>query len=115
MRPTGSMRRRDLLGVLASLAACRAPARAQQSSRIPTIGFLGQSTPSVEGQRLAAFLNRLNELGWTEGRTVAIKYAWGEGSRELFARYAADFVGLKVDVIVTSGTENVRAAMQATA
>jgi putative tryptophan/tyrosine transport system substrate-binding protein len=75
---------------------------------------LGQSTPLVESQRLSAFLKRLRELGWIEGRTVAIEYAWGEGSSERFAEIAADFVRLKVDVIVTSGTANVVAAKQAT-
>jgi putative ABC transport system substrate-binding protein len=75
---------------------------------------LGQSTPVVETQRLAAFLKRLRELGWIEGRTVAIEYAWGQGSSERFAEIAADFVRLKVDVIVTSGTANVIAAKQAT-
>jgi ABC-type uncharacterized transport system substrate-binding protein len=75
---------------------------------------LGQSTPVVEGQRLDVFLKRLRELGWIEGRTVAIEYAWGQGSSERFAEIAADFVRLKVDVIVTSGTANVIAAKQAT-
>jgi putative ABC transport system substrate-binding protein len=68
----------------------------------------------VESQRLDAFLKRLRELGWTEGRTVAIEYAWGQGSSERFAEIAADFVRLKVDVIVTAGTPNVIAAKQAT-
>jgi ABC-type uncharacterized transport system substrate-binding protein len=81
---------------------------------LPTIGFLGQSTPVVESERLDAFLKRLRELGWIEGRTVAIEYAWGQGSSERFAEIAADFVRLKVDVIVTSGTANVIAAKQAT-
>ncbi|MGX1170446.1 putative ABC transport system substrate-binding protein [Bradyrhizobium sp. USDA 372] len=109
------MRRRDLLGALAGLVAVRpVTGRAQQSPRLPTIGFLGQSTPSVERQRLAAFLKRLSELGWIEGRTVVIEYAWGEGNSERFAKFATDFVRLRVDVIVTSGTANVIAAMQAT-
>ncbi len=108
------MRRRDFLGVLTAVAAWPLPGRAQQSPRLPTIGFLGQSTPSIEGQRLAAFLKRLSELGWIEGRTVAIEYAWGEGNSERFARFATEFVRLKVDVIVTSGTANVITAMQAT-
>jgi putative ABC transport system substrate-binding protein len=89
-------------------------ARAQQPGKLPTIGFLGQSTPVVESQRLDAFLKRLRELGWIEGRTVAIEYAWAEGTSHRFAEIAADFVRLNVDVIVTSGTANVIAAKQAT-
>ena len=96
-------------------AAWPLAARAQQLAKLPTIGFLGQSTPAVENQRLAAFLNRLRELGWIEGRTVAIQYGWGEGSSEQFAKIATEFVRHKVDVIVTSGTANVVAAKQATA
>jgi putative ABC transport system substrate-binding protein len=113
------MRRRafvTLLGAAAAtpLLASTLTALAQSSGRLPTIGFLGQSTPAVERPRLAAFLNRLRELGWVEGRTVTIEYAWGEGSSERFAEFAAEFVRRKVDVIVTSGTANVLAAKQAT-
>jgi putative ABC transport system substrate-binding protein len=101
-----------LLGGAAAAWPFAAPA--QQPAKLPTIGFLGQSTPVVESQRLDAFLKRLRELGWIEGRTIAIEYAWGQGSSERFAEIAADFVRLKVDVIVTSGTANVIAAKQAT-
>jgi putative tryptophan/tyrosine transport system substrate-binding protein len=107
------MRRREFIGVLGGTAAAwPLAARAQQPAKLPTIGFLGQSTPSVEGLRLAAFLKRLRELGWIEDRNVAIEYGWGEGSGERFAKIAADFVRRKV--IVTSGTANVVAAKQAT-
>jgi putative tryptophan/tyrosine transport system substrate-binding protein len=109
------MNKREFITLLGGAAAARPLAvRAQQSAKLPTIGFLGQSTPVVESQRLAAFLKRLSELGWIEGRTVAIEYAWGQGSSERFAEIAANFVRLQVDVIVTSGTANVIAAKQAT-
>jgi putative ABC transport system substrate-binding protein len=109
------MRRREFITLLGGAAAAwPLAARAQQTAKLPTIGFLGQSTPVVETQRLTAFLKRLRELGWIEGHTVAIEYAWGQGSSERFAEIAADFVRLKVDVIVTSGTANVIAAKQAT-
>jgi putative ABC transport system substrate-binding protein len=111
------MNRREfimLLGGAAAVPAWPLVVRAQQLAKLPTIGFLGQSTPAVENQRLTAFLNRLRELGWIEGRTVAIQYGWAEGSSEQFAKIAAEFVRLKVDVIVTSGTANVIAAKQAT-
>jgi putative ABC transport system substrate-binding protein len=75
---------------------------------------LGQSTPSVEGQRVAAFVQRLRELGWIDGRTVAIEYRWGQGRGDRAAEIAAEFVRLKVDIIVTSGTPQVIAAKNAT-
>jgi len=78
-------------------------ARAQQSGKLPTIGYLGASTPSLDTQRVGAFVQRLRELGWIEGRT------------ERFAEIAAEFVRLKVDVIVTVGTLPALAAKQATA
>jgi putative ABC transport system substrate-binding protein len=52
----------------------------------------------------AAFVQRLRELGWIEGRTVAIEYRWAEGRSERFAEFAAEFVRLKVDVILTHNT-----------
>jgi putative ABC transport system substrate-binding protein len=82
-----------------------AAARAQQASKLPTIGFLGASTPfGAWSQWTAAFVQRLRELGWVEGRNVAIEYRWAEGRRERFAEIAAEFVRLKVDVIVTVGS-----------
>jgi putative ABC transport system substrate-binding protein len=89
-------------------------ARAQQPGRMPTVGFLGQSTRSAGSEWVAAFVQRLRELGWIEGRTIAIEYRWGEGREERFAEVAAEFVRLKVDVILTSGTLAVMAARRAT-
>ena len=79
------------------------PARAQQAGKLPTIGLLGTPTASAWTHYVAAFQHRLGELGWIEGRTVAIEYRWAEGSPERFAEIAAEFAQLKVDVIVTSG------------
>jgi len=78
-------------------------ARAQQSAKLPTIGFMGAGTPSGWSQWTAAFLQRLHELGWNEGRNVAIEYRWAEGRSERDAENAAEFVRLKVDIIVTVG------------
>jgi ABC-type uncharacterized transport system substrate-binding protein len=89
-------------------------ARAQQPAKLPTIGYLGANTPSAESQRIAAFLQRLRELGWIEGRTIAIEVRWAEGRNERFAEIAAELVRLKVDVIVTAGTAAVVTAKQAT-
>ena len=91
------------------LAAPRA-GEAQSPAKLPTIGFLGAGTPSAWNQWIPVFVQRLRELGWIEGRTVAIQYRWGEGLREI----AAEFVRLKVDVIFTNGTPPVLAAKQAT-
>src|SRR5262249_8952984 len=79
-----------------------------------TIGFSGQSTRSAESDLVAAFTQRLRELGWIEGRTVTIEYRWSEGRAERFVQIAAEFVRLKVDVIVTSGTPQVLATKQTT-
>src|SRR4029077_20675888 len=88
-------------------------ARAQQPAKVPIIGFLGPGTPSAWSAWTAAFVQRLRELGWIEGRTLAIEYRWAEGSPERFGEIAAEFVRLKVDVIVTVGGA-VLAAKQAT-
>jgi putative tryptophan/tyrosine transport system substrate-binding protein len=107
------MRRREFIGALCGAVAGPLAAHAQPR-KPPTIGFLGQSTPVAESSRVAAFLERLRELGWIEGQTVAIEYGWAEGMSERFAEIAGRFVQLKVDVIVTSGTASVVAAKQAT-
>ncbi len=109
------MKRREFITLFGGMAAAwPLAARAQQAGKLPTIGYLGQSTLAVESQRVAALVQGLRELGWTEGRTVAIEYRWGEGRIERAAEIAAEFVRLKVDVIVTSGTPQVIAARQAT-
>jgi putative ABC transport system substrate-binding protein len=109
------VKRREFITLLGGAAATwPIAARAQQPGKLPTIGFLGQSTPSAMSQWVAAFVQRLRELGWIEGRTVAIEYRWAEGRDERYAQIAAEFVRLKVDIIVTSGTPQVLAVKQAT-
>jgi putative tryptophan/tyrosine transport system substrate-binding protein len=109
------IRRREFIATLASAAATwPLAARAQQPAKLPTIGFLGQSTRSAASEWVAAFVQRLRELGWIENRTVAIDYRWAEGRDERFADIADEFVRLKVDVIVTSGVPAVLASKQAT-
>src|SRR5262249_10953248 len=90
-------------------------AHAQQPGRLPTIGYLGLATPATESQRVAALVQRLRELGWIEGRSVAIEYRWAEGHNERLVEIAAEFVRLKVDVIVTYSAAPVIAAKQTTA
>ena len=111
------MRRREFITLLGSAAVASAiwprVARAQQPAKVPTIGFLGASTPSAWSHWSSAFVQRLHELGWIEGRTVAIEYRWAEGRGERYAEIAAEFVRLKVDVILTVGGA-VPASKQAT-
>ena len=76
---------------------------AQQAGKRPTIGFLGADA-SAFAPWTAAFVARLRELGWIEGRTIEIEYRWSEGRPERYAEIAAEFVRLKVDVIVTVGS-----------
>jgi putative tryptophan/tyrosine transport system substrate-binding protein len=108
------VRRREFITLLGGAAAWPFAARAQQAGKLPTIGFFGAYTAAVQSQWTAALVQRLRELGWIEGRTVAIEYRWAEGRSERFAEIATEFVRLKVDVIVTSGTPPVLAAKQAT-
>ena len=107
-------RRKFLATLLGGAAAWPLAARAQQPTKLPTIGYLGGVTPAADGQRVASFVQQLHELGWNEGRNVKIEYRWAEGRSERLAEIAAEFVRLKVDVIVTYGTTAVVAARQAT-
>jgi len=108
------MRRREVIALLGGAAAWPLVVRAQQPGKLRTIGFSGLSTRSAESELVAAFTQRLHELGWIENRTVVIEYRWSEGRAERFVQIAAEFVRLKVDVIVTSGTPQVLATKQAT-
>jgi putative ABC transport system substrate-binding protein len=106
--------RRDFITLLGGAAAAwPLAAGAQQPGKLPTVGFLGAATPSAWSQWITAFVQRLRELGWIEGRSVAIEYRWAEGRSERFTEIAAEFVQRKVDVIVTSGGA-LPAAKQAT-
>jgi len=109
------MRRRTFIAGLGGVAAWPLVARAQQPAKLPTIGFLGASTSSIYSQWVAVFDKRLRELGWIEGRNVAMEYRWAQGRNERYTEIATEFARLKVDVIVTTGTAAVVAAKQATA
>jgi putative ABC transport system substrate-binding protein len=109
----GIGRRQFISALGGATVAWPPPAQAQQAGKFPTIGFLGAATASAWSSWTAAFAQRLRELGWIEGRTIAIEYRWAEARSERFAEIAAEFVRLKVDVIVTSGSAGL-AAKQAT-
>jgi putative tryptophan/tyrosine transport system substrate-binding protein len=97
------VKRRDFITLIGGAAAWPVAAYAQQPAKLPTIGFLGSGTALSWSQYLAAFVQRLRELGWMEGRTVAIEVRWAEGRGERYTEIAAEFVRRKVDVIVSSG------------
>ena len=104
------VRRRELIVTLGNaVAAWPLAARAQQAGKLPTIGFLGAS-PSIESQRVAAFVQRLRELAWIDAHNLTIEYRWAEGRNERYTEAAAEFV-----LIVTVATPATLAAKQATA
>jgi putative ABC transport system substrate-binding protein len=107
------MNRRAFIAGLGGAAAWPLVARAQQAGKLPIIGFLGAGTLSAWSVWTAAFVRRLHELGWSEGRTVTIEYRWAEGRSERYTEIGTEFVRLKVDVIVTVGSA-VPALMQVT-
>jgi putative tryptophan/tyrosine transport system substrate-binding protein len=79
-----------------------AAAYGQQSAKPPIVGFLVAGTQASHGAWVAAFTQRLSELGWTDGRNIKIEYRWAAGDRQQTTKFAAEFVQQKVDVIVTS-------------
>jgi len=109
------MRRREFIKLM-GVAATTWPlaAHAQQPGKLPIIGYMGQGTRGAEAKRVAAFVERLRELSWIEGRTVMIEYRWTDGRGDLATDIAGEFVRRKVDIIVTSGTPLITAAKQAT-
>jgi putative tryptophan/tyrosine transport system substrate-binding protein len=107
-------RRRLLLTSLAGVLAAPLAVQAQQAGKVPTIGLMGSGTAAAQKPWTTAFVQRLRELGWSEGRTVAIEYRWAEGRSDRFAEIAAEFVRLKVDVILTHNTPPTLAAKRAT-
>jgi putative ABC transport system substrate-binding protein len=110
---SGQLKRRDFISALGGAVAWPIAASAQQAGKPPTIGFLGTTTASAWQPWTAAFVQGLHELGWVEGRNVAIEYRWAEARSDRFAEIAAEFVRFKVDVIVTGGNAAV-AVKQAT-
>jgi putative ABC transport system substrate-binding protein len=109
------MQRREFMTLLGgATAAWPLAVGAQPAAKLPTIGFLGAGTPSAYSQWVAAFVQRLHELGRLEGRNIAMEYRWAEGRNERYSEIAAEFVRIKADVIVTVGTSATLAAQQAT-
>jgi len=109
------MKRREFITFLGGVAVLSPHATSTQAyEKLPTIGFLGAGTPAVASQWVDAFVTRLAQLGWMDGRTVVIEYRWAEARTERYSEIAAELVALKVDVIVTWASAPVLAAKQAT-
>ena len=107
------MRRRELLLLVGSVMTAARALYAQQKA-MPVIGFLGSPTPGSATALVAAFLHGLEEMGYIEGKNVAIEYRWAEGRFEQLPALAADLVGRKVDVIAADAVPSARAAKDAT-
>jgi putative ABC transport system substrate-binding protein len=108
------MKRRQFIALLGGAAAAWPHAARAQQAKLATIGLLGSGTASAQSQWTAAFVQRMRELGWSEGRNLAMEYRWAEGHTERLSELAADLVRLKVDVILTHNTPPPIAAKQAT-
>jgi putative tryptophan/tyrosine transport system substrate-binding protein len=107
-------RRAFMVMVGGGLLAAPLAAEGQPKAGVPRIGYLGNSSPSLESDLVDAFRQGLGEFGYTEGQNITIEYRWAEGKYDRFPDLVADLVRLKVDVIVTAGTPGALAAKQAT-
>ena len=106
------MKRREFITLLGGAAAWPLVARAQ--GKIPRVGFMGNSTAALEANLVDSFREGLRELGYEEGRNIAIEYRWADGQYERFAALVAELIAAKVDVIVTAGTPAALAVKKAT-
>jgi putative tryptophan/tyrosine transport system substrate-binding protein len=111
------MRRREFISLLGgAVAGWPLAARAQQGERVRRVGVLmNLAVGDPEGEaRSAAFLQTLQQLGWSDGRNVRIDYRWAAGDAGRFHRYAEELLALVPDVILASATPSVQALQQAT-
>ncbi len=110
------MRRRHFIALLGGAVAARPLAtHAQQTAKIPRIGFMGNSTASLETNLVGPFRDGLRDLGYEEGRNIIIEYRWAGGKYERFPALVSELLALKVDIIVTAGTPAALAVKKATA
>ncbi|MEI9925832.1 MAG: ABC transporter substrate-binding protein [Bradyrhizobium sp.] len=108
------MRRRQFLAGIGGVAASSLTARAQQTTKLPVVGFMGAATPSAWAPWTTAFVRRLDELGWVDGKTVKIEYRWAEGSEQRYAEIATELVNLDAKVLVTVGGDAAKKATSKT-
>jgi putative tryptophan/tyrosine transport system substrate-binding protein len=97
------VKRREFITLVGGAAVWPLAARAQQRTKLPTIGFLTTGSSAIQSAWFAAFVQRLREIGWTEGQNARIERRVAEGRSERFAEIAAEFIAMKVNVIVTTG------------
>jgi ABC-type uncharacterized transport system substrate-binding protein len=100
------VRRRDFITLVGGAAAWPVVAWAQQARHVPIIGYVAPTNPLIPSRSTGAFLQRLRELGWIEGQTITIESRWAAGRPERLDEIAAEFARLKVDLIVTSSTND---------
>jgi len=118
-KATGNSKKAKVIG-LAGFALCAllvtlcASVQAQQLRRVPRIGFLSSRSPDAEKSRLAAFQQGLQKLGYSAGKNILIEQRYAAGKFDRLPDLAAELVGLKVDVLVTTGTPAAHAAKNAT-
>src|SRR3990167_10770797 len=103
-----------LLAIFVTLAAGGEMAEAQQTGKVPRIGFLGNSTAALEENLVGPFREGLRDLGYVDGRNILIEYRWAEGKYERFPTLIAELIALKVELIVTAGTPASLAVKKAT-
>jgi putative ABC transport system substrate-binding protein len=108
------MKRREFIGLAGGAAAWPISVLARNAEKVPTLGYLGAQSQATDLWRRSAFAQRLGELGWVDGRNAKIEYRWADGRLDRAAEIAAEFVQLRVDVIVTYGDGYVLAAKRAT-
>jgi len=109
------MSKKILLSAVATLILASVfPGEAQQPKKVPRIGFQSAASPAAMTPRTAAFSQGLRELGYVEGKNIVIEWRYAEGKLDRLDEFAAEFVRLKVDVIVTAAPSSTRAAKKAT-
>ena len=108
------MDRRAFIVSATGFLAAPLAAEAQPAGGTVTIGYLGNSSPSLESNLVDAFREGLRQLGYVEGQNLVIRYQWAEGQQERSAVLARELVRLKPDIILTAGTPGTLAAKQAT-
>ena len=106
------MQRRDFIALLVGTAAWPLTVRAQPKSAL--VGYMGNSTATLEANLVGSFRDGLRELGYEEGRNITVKYLWADGKYERFPTLVAELIAAKVDVIVTAGTPAALAVKEAT-
>jgi putative ABC transport system substrate-binding protein len=107
------MRRREFISLVGG-ATLMWPLVARGQSKIPRVGFMSNSTEALEANLVGSFRDGLRELGYEEGRNIAVEYRWADGNYDRFPALVAELIAAKVDVIVTAGTPAAMAVKRAT-